>query len=210
MPFQEMLSNIGGFAVNILVMILGVLFFAGIVFGVVMAFLKYKKYSQFKCVIWGRDGFGQISQTKDRAGIFVDKKTKNKRFFLQKNNVGLDPDDVPYIQVGNQKIVYLLKTGLKNFQYIKPRVSNDMFRFDVGEEDVNWAVNAYERQKNSFAKNMLLQYLPFIALAFVSIIILILFIYFFKQFGVLKDVAEALKGAAVAFAQSQGGTVILE
>ena len=176
----------------------------------IWALIKYKRFSQFKVVIWGRDGFGQVVQTSDQAGIFVDKKTNNKRFFLKKNNVGLDPDNVPYIQQGRKRVVYLLKTGLKNFSFIKPVIKDDVFSVDVGEEDVNWAINAYERQKTSFAKNLLLQYLPFIALAFVSIIILILFIYFFKQFGVLKDVAVALADASRAFAQSQGGTVILQ
>jgi hypothetical protein len=80
---------------------------------------------------------------------------------------------------------------------------------NVGEEDVNWGVNAYERQKKIFGSNALLQYLPFIALGFVSIVILIMFIYFFKQFSVLKDVALAFESAARTLAQANGGTVVL-
>ena len=51
---------------------------------------------------------------------------------------------------------------------------------------------------------MFMQYLPFMMLAFVSIIILVMFIYFFKEFDTLKDVAIALKEAALA----TRGTVI--
>ena len=208
MAASEVIGNVGNMALNIFILVIGVLFFVGLALVTWYTLDRYKKYSQFKCIIWGRDGFGQITETVDAAGIFVDKKTINKRFFLRKANVGLDPDNVPYIICGKRKIVYLLKTGLKNFRYIKP-VVGESFNLSVGEEDVNWAVNSYERQKKTFGTNLLLQYLPFISLGFVSIIILIMFIYFFKQFPVLKETAVALKEAAAAFAQSQSGTVVL-
>lgn len=208
MAAEQVLGNVGNMAVNIIILIISVIFIGAMAFAAWYFADKKKRYGQFKCIIWGRDGFGQTTETTDSAGIFVDRKTQNKRFFLKKANVGLDPDNVPYIISGKTKVVYLLKTGLKNFRYIKPKVGEE-FELEVGEEDVNWAVNSYERQKKTFGQNLLLQYLPFISLGFVSIVILIMFIYFFKQFPVLKETALALKEAATAFAQSQSGTVVL-
>lgn len=170
---------------------------------------RWKRYNQFNVIWFDQDG---ISGGSDKAGIFVDTKTKNKRFFLQKANVGLDPDNVPWKMMpsglfGAKRTVYLLRTGLKNFQFlfidVKP---NPGVSISVGEEDVNWAINAYERQKKVFAESLLIQLLPYFALAFVSIIILILFFQLFKNFDVLKDVALALKEAA----QAVSGTTVIQ
>lgn len=176
----------------------------GMTGGSVWFYFFWRKYTEFKCIIWEKDGFGQLNERYDKAGIFVDGKTKNKRFFLKKANVGLDPDNVPYLPTRGKKVVYLLRTGLKNFHFIRPTVSNPNIYLSVGEEDVNWAINAYDRQKKLFDQSMFMQYLPFMMLAFVSIIILVMFIYFFKEFDTLKDVAIALKEAALA----TRGTVI--
>jgi hypothetical protein len=82
-------------------------------------------------------------------------------------------------------------------------------KLEVGEEDVNWAVNTYERQKKVFSNNTLMQYLPYISLGVVAIIIMVIFIYFFKDFGVLKEMATELHAAADAIAQAKAGTVVL-
>ena len=204
----KLMSGVGDIAVNILILLFGLIFIGGLCFGLFLLVRRRKQYNQFKCIIWGRDAFGQLTETTDKAGIFVDAKTKNKRFFLKKAHVGLNPDNVPYIQSGKVKIVYLLRTGLKNFQFIRPLIA-DNFTIDVGEEDVNWAVNAYERQKKVFGSSMLLQYMPFIVLAFVSIIVLVIFMNLFKKFDVLGEIAASMSQAATAMAQAQTGTVVL-
>ena len=207
MAFEGYASTGLSVAIIIVVVVLGI----GLLGAAFWMFQLKKKYSQFKCTIWERDGFGQLSQKHDDAGIFIDSKTNNKRFFMRKANVGLEPDNIPYV-IGHRgsKFVYLYRTGLKNFAFIKPNIStNGRILLSVGEEDVNWAINAYERQKKIFSNNLLMQYLPFIALAFVSIIILVIFIYFFKDFDVLKDTALALGEAARALAAANSGTVIL-
>ena len=204
----KLMSGVGDIAVNILILLFGLIFIGGVCFGLFLLVRRRKQYNQFKCIIWGRDAFGQLTETTDKAGIFVDTKTKNKRFFLKKAHVGLNPDNVPYIQSGKVKIVYLLRTGLKNFQFIRPLIA-DNFSIDVGEEDVNWAVNAYERQKKVFGSSMLLQYMPFIVLAFVSIIVLVIFMNLFKKFDVLGEIAASMSQAATAMAQAQSGTVVL-
>jgi len=190
-------------AMNLGIIIVIILIGGGFILTLLYFYFKYKKYKEFDCIIWDE---GKITETHDKAGIFVDSKTKNKRLFLKKANVGLDPDNIPYkIGAGGKKIIYLLRSGLKNFKYIDIKVNEPNVKINVGEEDVNWAVNAYERQKKMFSTGLLMQLMPFIALAFVSIIILIIFIYFFKDFAVLKDVAINLKEASLS---CNAGTII--
>ena len=203
------IASIGGNVLNFAIMIITVLIVGAIIGGFVFLYLRYKKYSQFKCIIWERDGFGQMNERYDTAGIFVDNKTKNKRFFMRRSKVGLDPDHVPYVPSGAKKVVYLLKLGLKNFFFIKPNIEESNISFTVGEEDVNWAINDYERQKKLFDQNMLLQYMPFIMLAFTSIIIVVIFIYFFKEFDTLREMAVAMQEAARSIAQAKSGTVVI-
>ena len=203
------ISSIGSGALNIGIM-LGVLFVAIVVIvGGALLYRHMKRYKQYKIVIYSKDTFGQIKQEYDEAGIFVDKTTRNKRLYLRKNNVGLNADNIPYISdAKGKKTIYLYKVGLKNFKYVNVSVNKttDDIKTHVGEEDVNWAINAYERAKKSFTQTMLMQYLPFIVLAFVSIVILIMFLYFFQQFSVLKELGVALQNTAQTLAS---GTTIL-
>lgn len=205
------LSGVGSGALSVTIVIIFAVVILCIVGGVYFAYLQKKKYSQFVCTIWERDGFGQLRQLFDTAGIFVDKKTNNKRFFMRLANVGLEPDNIPYLPgPTGKKYVYLLRTGLKNFAFIRPNVGpTGTIQLKVSEEDVNWGINAYERQKKIFQSSTLMQYMPFILLALVSIVILIIFIYFFKDFGVLKDAALALKDATANLAAAKTGTTIL-
>jgi len=196
---------------NGVVMVVGAI----IVFGIVFLAGKWymdniKRFQQFNCVIFQRNGFGQLEQKRDKAGIFVDGKTKNKRLFLKNAKVGLNPDNVPYISSGASKTIFLLQTGLKNFRFINIDIKEPNINMTVGEEDVNWAINAYERQKALFQDSKWMQLLPFIAIAFVSIIILTIFIYFFKNFDVLQDVALALERTAGEIAKANADTVIID
>jgi hypothetical protein len=176
----------------------------------VMFVKKNKKYSQFICVIWKKDGFGQLVQESDRAGVFVDKITNNKRLYLKKANVGLDPDNIPYIPSGKIKFIYLYRTGLKNFRYIRPVISDSHINLKVGEEDVNWALNDYERVKKAFAKkDMLKEMLPYAIFALLVIAFLVMVVFILKKFDVLAEVASELKTAAASIAQAKSGTTVL-
>lgn len=209
------LSNVGNSAISLLTVVVWIivgLIALGVIILIFILIRKKKRFSQFKCVIWRTDSSGRIQESYDRAGIFLDGKTKNKRFFLERSNVGLDPDNVPDIPTPKGKrTVYLLQTGLKNFHFIRPSIAYPAITLSVGEEDVNWATNAYERTKNRFMQNTLLQWMPFILLAFVSIVILIIFIYFFKNFDVLRDVAISLQETARTIATiTSNSTTILQ
>jgi len=179
--------------------------------GTVAFFLvrKWYRFSDYKCVIFFRDGFGQLSYRTDSAGIFIDTKTKNKRFFLKKANVGLDPNNVPVLP-GKNKTVFLVQYGLKNFSFIKVNIDMEGLTFSVGEEDVNWAVNACEREEKKWqVKDKLLQYMPYISLAIVMIIILVMFIYLFKAIpGMLVEIKAIVIEAQKLQAMNAGTTVI--
>ena len=207
MPFGISVEGAAGTALNIGIIIFIVFVVGGLVVAATFSLMKLRRYKQFKCIIFEKDGFGQITESYDEAGIFVDKKTNNKRLYLKRNNVGLSPDNIPFIDKGKTKIVYLFKTGLKNFRYIQINIENPGVLFTVGEEDVNWAINAYERQKKLFQNSLFMQLLPFILVAFVTIIILIIFIYFFKDFAVLKDMANSLKETAMIL-KGSGTTIV--
>ena len=207
---MEQITGVAGGALNIFIIIFVGVFVILIVGATIFLLMKTKQYKEFRCVIWQRDGFGQLTEKYDRAGVFVDSKTHNKRLFLKKANVGLNPDNIPYVPTSRgRKIIYLLQTGLKNFHYIKPSPSNPAVYLSVGEEDVNWAINAYERNKQMFQQSWLMQYLPFMALAFVTIVIMIIFIYFFKNFDVLQQLGTDLKEAAAILAQGRAGTTVI-
>jgi hypothetical protein len=215
MAAADIMANVATGKTTGAILTVGVMILVGIMaivlcIGIIWLMMRWRKYNQFRCVIYEYDGLNHLNEFTDKAGIFVDKKTNNKRLFLKKSNVGLNADNIPYIRgAGNQKTIYMYKDGLKNFHFLKYDIKSDKFEIDVGEEDVNWAVNAYERQKKMFSNSLLMQLMPYLALAVVSITILIIFIYFFKDFAVLRDMALALKEAAVAIAQAKSGTTVI-
>jgi len=203
-------SSFGGGLINLAGMLAALLFFLAVIGVAIFFFMKQRRYREFRCIIWERDGTGNINESYDSAGVFVDSQTKNKRLFLRKANVGMTADNVPYIPtIKGGKIVYLLRTGLKNFHFIKPNVAVPNITLSVGEEDVNWSVNAYERQKKLFQSSLLMQMMPFIILGFTVMVVLILIIYIVKNFSVLRDVAIAFQIAAEALAASSAGTVVV-
>lgn len=197
-------------ALNITILIIAAILIIAFIAGIVWLILWWRKYQQYDVTIFSKDGSGSVVRETDDGGIFVDSRTKNKRLFLRKNAVGLDPDNVPFIHSKGRKRIYLFRTGLKNFHFIKMGFKDPALTLQVGEEDVNWALNAYDRQKKIFQQNLIMQLLPFIMLAFVCVIILVIFIYFFKEFGTLENMARYLKEAVDVATTAQAGTTILE
>lgn len=173
-------------------------------------FMKEMRY-KYLVRIFEKDSLGNITERKDRAGIFPDRKTQQKLFFLKKAKVGLDPNKLKYILNNKFRTVYILQLSLKNFRFLTPSINPETgsLKLLVGDADLSWAINSYERNKKMFASTTLMQMMPFLALAFVSIIILILFIYFFKEFGTLSEIAVAMKEAAQELAKAKAGTVVI-
>jgi len=209
----ENIAGIGNTLIGFLVIIFSALFVAAIVGFIIYIALRERRYSEFTVYVLDKNKRIRM----DKAGIFVDKKTNNKRFFMKKAAVGLDPNNVPYILAQKNKVAFVYQIGLKNFQFIN--LNNFLERLgnkekgtviEVGEEDVNWAINAYERQKKTFSNNALLQYLPYMIFAFVTIVILIMIIYVLRQFETIKDVVEIMKEIAIANAQAKTGTIVMQ
>lgn len=205
------LNTIASIVINSAVIFGGLLIFGLIIILFIRIYLNFKRYD-YVCIIYDRVTGTKPIQTKDLGGIYVDNRTKNKRFYLKKNNVGLNPDNIPYIMgEKGQKYVYLLKTGLKNFRFLDINIQqNARFTISVGEEDVNWALNAYERNKKMFGTTLLQQILPYIGIALMGVFILGMLVVVLNKLSVLQDVAIAFKELAEVYAQTQGGTAILK
>ena len=216
MAWTDTVKDISGGFLNFGIILIVVIIISALIVTIWLYIRKRKRFKQYRCIIISKIGLNQNSIEFDDAGIFVDSKTNNKRLFLKKNKVGLAPDNIPFIPtIKGQKIIVLRKTGLKNFQYVHLRFDGT-FNIEVGEEDVNWSINAYEHAKKTFSQNTFMQALPYIALAFVALIILLIFVFFFKEFATLKDAsfafregASALKDASYQILAGRNGTVIL-
>jgi dipeptidyl-peptidase-4 len=53
----------------------------------------------------------------DVGGVFVDTKTNNKRFYLKNSDVGLDPDNIPFILNGKGQKNLLPLGGHQNAEF---------------------------------------------------------------------------------------------
>lgn len=202
-----------GFTTGILLLFVNIIFGAfivGVVGAIIWWFIYYRRFSQYKVLIFERDGFGELRATEDGAGIFVDRRTQNKRFFIKKAKIGLCPDNIPYLPIGKTRVVWLFKKGLKNYHFLKPKIDADgIMSIGVGEEDVNWAIHEYEKHKLLFTTNKFMQYAPYILFFGTVMLIMVLLIYFFKQFSVLADVGNSLVETAKIIAGASSGTVVL-
>jgi len=181
--------------------------------GVLYVLLKMKRYD-YTVVIFEKDGFNQPIKSSDMGGIFVDSLTKNKLFYLKKNNVGMKPDNIPYIQdTKGHRIVFLKRLGLKNFAFISFReMFDEESKIIVGEEDVNWAVNAYDRQKATFGTSTFERVLPFLGLIIMGVLIIGMVYLVFQKIPLLveltaqmKETAEILAGRSATTIVTQGG-----
>lgn len=205
----DLIGQLGSNAFMVLILIVVCLIIVVFVVVGFLAIANVRKYKQFKVIIFEKDGADNTVMRQDEGGIFVDGKTGNKRLFLKSASVGLSPDNIPFIHLGNEKWIYLLRTGLKNFKYINVKFQDELIDFTVGEEDVNWAVNVYEAQKKRFATGWLAQYLPFIIIGFTSIIMLIMFIWLFNKLGMIQEIAVTMKEVAQELAMARSGTTII-
>lgn len=180
----------------------------------VIGFIRYKNWKRYDiiCFIIERASGGIPIISQDTGGVYVDGKTNNKRFYLRKNDVGLDPDNIPFVlNSKGQKVVYLLRFGLKNFKYINISLPSDnTYVMQVGEEDVNWAVNAYEKYKKVFGQSLLDKLLPYIGIAIFGMIALGIVFVLVQKFEVLQQLAVTLKDIAIINAQASSGTTVIQ
>ena len=165
-----------------------------------------KKWKQFVCVIFSKDAFGNAIREIDHAGIFLDKTTNMKRFFIKKANIGLDPDKVKYIMStdGKTRFVYLRKYAPKNFAFydLSKLLDKDNPELKVTEQDVNWALQEFRKHKALDNKNFWNQYGTYIIWGFAVISTLVLFALLVQKFEILSNVASAISSASTALKEA--------
>lgn len=214
MGIKDNISGLVGGTLNVTIIIILIAIVAAAIVALYLKWKKNKRFDQFDVIVFYRDAFGNMQEQADKAGIFLDGKTGNKRFFIKGFNVGLSPDNVKYVLRNGRKRVYLFKKGLKNFSFLEIKIENeDSIKLEATEEDVNWAINEYQKAKALDNKPNWQQWLPYISLMVTGIIILIVFIWFFKQFPILQQVALSLEGAASSVAEASKnctGNIILQ
>ena len=193
--------SISGIARGIMIFLILIIVLA-IIGSYLFILVRNKRFKEFKVIILERDSTGNTHETYDQAGIFLNKKTNLKLLFLKKFKKGLDPNNVPYViskdKKGKmQKVIYLLKTGVSNYRFIKVSIESDMLKFTVGEEDVNWAAQDYETIIKTFQKEGFWgKYGGYILFVISIIVIMIILISLFNKFTVLKDTANALQSVS--------------
>jgi len=155
--------------------------------------------------------------TFDRAGIFREKTTGDVKLFLKKAKVGLDPDPVPklakYVK-GNifspKKKIYLRQDGYKSYCYIDFTITKNTLGINVGEENVNWATHHFNRYVNMYKHQTALdKMMPILIIIIPSVIILIIFIYFFKTFPELTNMMVQAKEGLMVIRDIKSGTTVL-
>lgn len=175
-------------------------------------YLRWRQQSEgYKVIIYSQDGFKQITQRNDIGTIYVDRITKNKRLFLKKSRVGLEADKFPFTMgTKGEKTIYLLQTGLKNYRFITIAIDVPKAELKVGEEDVNWALNEFDRAIKMFeAKSFWKEYGPYLMFIISVMAVLIVMIVLIKKFDVIQAASENLKQAAQYIAQAKAGTMVM-
>lgn len=187
---QNILSGVLGFGGVVVVLIL----FVGLCVVGWFFFRNWLKYQQFNVIIFKIDALGNRDAFTDQGGIFL--KSGQKRFWLKKCKSDITPDTIKYVKINGKNTVILWQFSDNDFRVVDFSASNPTIGISatVGEEDVNWALNAYERGKKMFAwQGMLKEYMPWIALFFVGIIFVIIFIQFFKKLDLLPQMVNVMK-----------------
>lgn len=192
------LSALGKMVMSTVLIIILVIAVSGMIIAIVYFMRKAKRFNQFIVRIWERDGAGNLVELpSDQGGIFVDGRTKFKLLFLRRNRVGMNPSNIPYVlKTNGKKVVNLFKKGEKSFSYMRmvPNVSH--FDLQVEEEDVNHAIQDYERDKKILLNGFWEKYKDMIAFGMFIFVVLILFIFLFQQFHQFVSMAqEFAKGA---------------
>ena len=194
---------------QVLMGITSIVVLVGTTAGIIWLILKNKRYDYF-CKIYEYAGNNQIIlRETEKGGIFVDNKTKYKRFWLKHAKVGLSPDKVPYlINHKGRKVVQLVKDGTKSFRYLDMRVlNNHKITLTVTEEDVNWATTDYERVKKIFQSQWLQQILPYIGLILMGVFILGIIAMLMKD---IKEILPILQQILAELVLLKSGTTIIQ
>ncbi len=189
------LGNIAGTLFQVVAFAI-IAFFVGIVcMLLVKTYLDRQKYNYRVNIYYQEPGSKVPIFKQDIGGIFI--KGEIKRFYLKKNQVGLDPDNVPFMFTsGGSKLVTLWQTGVKSFRYALPSINyNPGFTIKVGEEDVNWAIATYNEWKARHETQNFIQKYGFMILWGLTVMgTVALFWIVAQKFDILAEAVDVLKG----------------
>jgi hypothetical protein len=206
-------NAVASIVLNVAITVLGIVLLASI-FGAVVWFIYQQKKYQYVIQLWLPDNNGNIiDEERDKGGIFVDKKTGTKHFWLKKQRKGLRCDEVPYRRVGNKRIVTVLKRTDGVYRIINPKITLDKLKFHVSEEDVNWAIFDYEKYKRKYADDPWAKWMPIAIYAIAVVASLVLVIYLVQKFEVLADLANSLEATAqtmLEIEKAKAGTTVIQ
>lgn len=200
--------ELGGFVSGLLNFMVVALFVLIVGTVVIVAFitLRNRRLWVYDVVYLNMDG---ITGGKDLGAVYVDKQTNMKMFFLKNLKAGLNPNNIPWKLVGNRKVVYLIRTGQKTFRYINWKFNADTLITEVGEEDVNTAIQDFEKQKFYLGKQSMAHMLAFGAFIVISLVIMVMIIFVLNKFDTLLDLGEALKETAQILREMKSGTTVI-
>jgi hypothetical protein len=206
------IKNVGGL-IGILILV------AGLVLVIAWIIIQKKKYSQYLCVVYEKDALGNTIETYDDAGVFFDKKSNLKLLRLKRIKTAFDPDKINYhyaiTKKGMKKIAYFVKYGLKELRPVTFHISNPDFTYKIGEMDLNWMTDEYNRNTLMFkTTSLLMQLLPYILFTVTIFGILILMYFLFNHSDTWAnanvEMAKSMKDMATSLAQANSGTTVLE
>lgn len=178
----------------------GLILFAGFMFLSVIGaicwwyFMVYRPYRQYEVIIFEKDNFSNVVTTKDYGGIFV--KGDNKRLWLKSSKVSLPADNIPYIIVAGSRLkrLFLHKKGHKNYVFVDVELDDKGLKFNVGEEDVNWALISYKQSQLRFQNNIWVTLAPYGIVLVAMFVTFAIFFMLIKKFDTLLEIAQTLKG----------------
>ena len=112
---QPMIDAAGGLLMVAVLFFMALFMLAGVAAGVYFYLQRQKRFDEFEVSIYGKDSFGNPVLIKDKAGIFVNRKTGNKRLYLKNGKISLNADRIPYIldgKIGGKKHISIARLGV--------------------------------------------------------------------------------------------------
>lgn len=204
---MTLFNTMSGAMLNIVIAVLGTAFIGGTLAGIFW-YINFLLRYNIDCTIWFKDAFGKVHERKDKAGIYTERTTKLKRFWIKKANHDLDCDKVPIINDGRKKHVYLLQLGEKDYRYITPKVETpNKITFSIGEEDVNWALTTIERTQKSFFNTLLGQYI--VPITIYSLVVVGIMVLVVSVVKILPEITANMAEVTKNLAQAKMGTVVM-
>lgn len=159
--------------------------------------IKRKRYNEYSVEILDKDGMGNVYKTFDRGGVFVEKKTGQRLFFIEKGHWGGNPNKIPYISsVGKKgrliKTVTLRRIGVNNYVFVDITLGESL-NVTIGEEDLNNQHNEAIKIRHTYNKESWLSKLaPYITVVIGMVILMILMLNLGNKFTIMETISQNL------------------